>query len=129
LRIQTKKTLVLGASTKESRYSNMCIRELSERNFPVEALGLREGMIGEVPVQTGKPLMENIDTVSLYLGANNQQAFYQYILDLKPRRVIFNPGTDNPEFEELLEKSGIEVTAACSLVMLHAGIFFDASES
>jgi uncharacterized protein len=119
-----KRTLLLGASLKESRYSNMCIRELADRAFPTTALGIREGSVSGIPVLKGMPPLKGIHTVTLYLGPQNQPSFYQYILDLKPNRVIFNPGTENPVFEKMLEAAGIEVVVACSIMMLHADQFF-----
>jgi len=103
----------------------MCLRELVGRNFQVEALGLQEGSVAGIPISTGRPSFTGIHTITLYIGPQNQPPFYQYIIDLKPSRVIFNPGTENPEFEDLLGKTGIEVTTACSIVMLHAGVFFE----
>lgn len=119
------KTLVLGASTNPARYSNMLIRELAELNYKVEALGLREGSVANITISTGRPSFTEIHTITLYIGPQNQPPFYQYIIDLKPFRVIFNPGTENPEFEALLEREGIVVTVACSIMMLHAGAFFE----
>lgn len=123
--MNTPTTLVIGASPDTSRYSNMCIRELSKRKFPVKALGLRDGVIDGIEILKGRPNLEGIHTVSLYIGPGVQPQYVDYILELKPRRVIFNPGTENPEFENRLESEGIEVLAACSLVMLHAGLFFE----
>ncbi|NVO18074.1 MAG: CoA-binding protein [Bacteroidetes bacterium] len=119
------KTLVLGASTNPTRYSHLCILEFAKRSFPVEAVGLREGLAGNISIMTGQPWFENIHTITLYLGANNQKAYYNYILSLNPKRVIFNPGAENPEFELMLENAGIEVVHACSIMMLHAGVFYD----
>jgi predicted CoA-binding protein len=116
-----KKTLVIGASENPSRYSNVAIRMLKDYGHPVEAVGLRPGMVGEVPIQTGSPDFNALDTVTLYLGPQNQPARYNYILGLKPKRVIFNPGTENPEFETLLNENGIETEEACTLVLLRTG--------
>ena len=93
------------------------------RNIPVEAIGLRDGSISDIPIRKGMPLLNGIHTVTLYLGANNQSAYYSYILNLNPERVIFNPGTENPEFEQMLLKAGIDVEIACTIVMLHTGVF------
>jgi uncharacterized protein len=123
----SRTTLVIGASTNINRYSNICIRELAERNFPIEALGKREGSVAGIVIKTGKPDLSCIHTVTLYLGAQNQPEFYQYIINLKPERVIFNPGTENPQFEKLLTDAGIEFISACSIVMLHTGEFFEDS--
>tara|TARA_R100001369_G_C3320039_1_gene168762 strand:- start:762 stop:1121 length:360 start_codon:yes stop_codon:yes gene_type:complete len=113
-----KKTLVLGASLKPSRYSNLAINRLVNKNHPVEAVGLREGEVAGVKITTEKEKFENIDTVTLYLNAKRQEEYYDYIISLKPNRVIFNPGTENPEFYNLLKESNIEVEVACTLVLL-----------
>ena len=120
-----KITLVLGASINENRFSNKCIRELLKHEFPVEALGLREGLVEGIIIKTGKPGLSNVHTVTLYIGAPKQPPYYQYIIDMAPVRVIFNPGTENPEFEKMLEIAGIEVLSACSIMMLNAGEFFE----
>ena len=117
----TKKTVVLGASTNASRYSNMAINRLSAYKHPVIAVGLREGKAGSVNIVTGKPEEENVDTITLYLNANNQRQYFDYILSLKPKRIIFNPGAENDELAELASKNGIQTMEACTLVMLGTG--------
>lgn len=119
----TKSTLVIGASLKQSRYSNICVKTLLSANIPVTAIGLREGLINGTVVQTGFPELDNINTVTLYLGPENQQPFYSYILNLKPERVIFNPGTENPEFQDLLVQAGIRITEDCTIMMVEGGRF------
>ena len=89
----------------------------------VVAIGLKAGEIDGVPIQTGFPEIEEINTVSMYVGAKNQPSFYDYILKLKPSRIIFNPGAENPEFEKKAKEQGIEVVEACTLVMLSTGQF------
>lgn len=116
-----KKTLVIGASENPERYSNRAVRQLKQHNVPVEALGLKAGEIDGIKIQTGFPKIENIDTVTLYVGPQHQPQYYDYILNLKPERVIFNPGTENPEFEEKLKIAGIEILEACTLTMLSVG--------
>jgi len=116
-----KKTLVLGASTNPSRYSYLAMNRLSSHNHPVVALGLREGKVGNVKIETGRPAFEDVDTVTLYLNPKNQQSHYDYILSLKPKRIIFNPGTENDELEEMARKNGIKPMEACTLVMLGTG--------
>lgn len=111
-------TLVLGASLKEIRYSNKAIYRLRANNIKVVALGLREGNVADVSIEIEKKHFKNIDTVTLYLNPKRQEEYYNYILDLKPRRVIFNPGTENFEFEKLLRNNDIEVAVACTLVLL-----------
>ncbi len=113
-----KKTLVLGASVKEQRYSNIAIHRLLSHKVPTVAIGLREGKVGGIPIEIGKPHLENVDTVTLYLSPKNQIEYYDYIVGLKPKRVIFNPGTENPELYHYLDKYDIKVITACTLVML-----------
>jgi predicted CoA-binding protein len=113
-----KHTLVLGASLNENRFSNISIRTLASSNIPVVAIGLREGMVGNISIQTDTTAINNIHTVSLYLGPQNQKAWYDYLLDLKPVRVIFNPGTENREFQALLTNAGIDVVEDCTIMMI-----------
>lgn len=119
----TKSTLVIGASLNETRYSNMCVKTLVSGKFPVTAIGLREGTIDSTPVYTGFPELNDIHTVTLYLGADNQKSWYDYILKLNPERVVFNPGAENEELEDILSKAGIEVIEGCTLVMVKSGTF------
>lgn len=113
-----KRTLVLGASVNPARYAYMAIRRLVRHNVPVVAIGLRKGEVDGVEIQTEKIPFENIHTVTLYLGPPRQKEYYQYIISFKPERVIFNPGTENPEFYKLLTAAGIEVEVACTLILL-----------
>ena len=116
-----KTTLVLGASLKPERYSNMAVNRLRELGIPTLARGLREGTISDVAVSKQFPKNNCIHTVTIYLGKRHQPEFYDRIIDLKPERVIFNPGAENDEFAELLLKEGIEPVEACTLVMLSIG--------
>jgi len=113
-----KKTLVLGASLKSDRYSNLAVKRLVDAKIQTEAFGLRNGRINGVAVQTNFDEFQNIDTVTLYLNPKRQKQYYEHILALKPRRVIFNPGTENPEFYQLLKSNNIIVEVACTLVLL-----------
>lgn len=113
-----KRTLVMGASTNPSRYANLAINRLVSHNIPTEAIGLKKGEVAGVEIQTEMVPLKDIDTVTLYLGPPRQSQYYDYILSLKPKRVIFNPGTENPEFYNLLKKEGIKVEVACTLVLL-----------
>lgn len=113
-----KLTLVMGASLKEDRYSNIAIKRLSEHNNDVLAFGLRAGQVAEVNIATTLKPYVAIDTVTLYLNPKRQKDYYEYIIGLKPRRVIFNPGTENIEFQELLKQQGIYFEEACTLVLL-----------
>ena len=113
-----KTTLVIGASSKPWRYSNMAIRRLLDKQFNVSALGIKTEEVHGVQVEAGFPDFSEIHTVSLYINKNLQDQYTTYILNLKPERVIFNPGTENPEFEVLLEKNNIKAVRACTLVLL-----------
>ncbi len=115
-----KKTLIIGASENPARYANMAIRSLRNNDHEVLALAKRKGQVEDVEFITEFP-DEEIDTVSLYVGPQRQPEYYSKVVDLKPRRVIFNPGTENPEFYQLLHKNGIEPVEACTLVMLSIG--------
>lgn len=116
-----KKTLVLGASTNPSRYSYLALDRLTAYNHPVVAIGLKEGKVGNINIVKGQPEIKDIDTVTLYLNPTNQKPYYDYILSLKPKRIIFNPGTENDELERLARENGIKPMEACTLVMLGTG--------
>ena len=113
-----KKTLVLGASLNPGRYSNMAINRLVDHEQPVEAVGLRKGEVAGIEISTEKNIFEDIHTVTLYLNPKRQEEYYDYILSLKPQRVIFNPGTENPDLYKILRENGIEMEVACTLVLL-----------
>ncbi len=116
-----KKTLVLGASENPQRYSNMAILRLLTFGHPVVAIGNKKGKVEDVEIITDKPEMDDIDTITLYLNPTNQKPYYDYILSLKPKRVIFNPGTENDELERKLIQKGVITQEACTLVMLGTG--------
>ncbi len=117
------KTLVIGASHKPERYSYKAMNMLKAHGHTVEALGRRARHFEDWTIDEGKPHYESVDTVTLYLNPKNQQEYYQYIKDLQPRRVIFNPGTENAPFEQALAKEGILAERACTLVLLSTGQF------
>lgn len=119
----TGKTLVIGASENPHRYANRATQSLLERGHAVELVGLRAGQINGQPILTGQPDLTDVDTVTLYVGPQNQPGYYEYIKRLKPRRVIFNPGAENPDFAAQLEQAGIEPVEACTLVMLSVGTY------
>ena len=116
--LDQKRTLVVGASLKKERFSNIAVRRLTEYHIPVIAVGLRPGEINGITVHKPFPVVENIHTVTLYVGPKNQPFWYDFILNTNPKRVIFNPGTPNEEFEQMLINKGIEVVEECTLVML-----------
>jgi uncharacterized protein len=113
-----KKTLVIGASTNPERYSYLAIQKLVKYNHTVLAIGLKEGVVENIAIETTLKPFENIDTVTLYVGAKNQPPYYDYILSLKPKRIIFNPGAENEELFALAQKNNILPIEACTLVML-----------
>ncbi len=113
-----KKTLVLGASNNPARYSNMAIEKLVKYEQPVVAIGLRSGTVADIEIFTDKPVLDDIHTVTMYISPKRQPEYYDYLVGLKPKRIIFNPGTENPEFYKILEKNGIKVDPACTLVLL-----------
>ena len=123
----TKKTLVLGASPKSERYSNKAVRLLRKFGHPVVAVGLRDAVIEDVPIIRPEEVKEqDVHTLTLYLSPKNQNAYYDFILSLHPKRVIFNPGTENPELKKLLDSSRykLNVSGIFSFVALKAKIAF-----
>jgi len=118
-------TVVVGATTNPSRYAFMAAKKLLAFDHNIVLIGIKKGEIDGHHIQPiyEKPTIENVDTVTLYVGANNQKDHIPYLLSLKPRRIIFNPGTENPQFMEEAKKHNIEVEVACTLVMLSAGTY------
>ena len=114
----SKKTLIIGASENPERYANKAFHSLMNHKHEVVMIGKKEGMIDGIAIQKGTPLFDQIDTITLYLNPKNQEAYYDYILSLKPKRIIFNPGTENNELEEMAQQQGIEIQEACTLVLL-----------
>lgn len=115
--------MVIGASLKPERYSNIAIHRLVENNIDVVAIGLRKGVIAGIPIETEKKNFKNIHTVTLYLNAKRQKDYYSYIISLQPKRVIFNPGTENEEFYKILENNQINYEVACTLVLLRINAY------
>lgn len=118
-----KKTVIIGASTNPSRYAYLAAGMFAERNIPVVPVGIKTGILFENEILNikEKPAIKDVDTVTLYLGPQNQPEWYDYILSLKPKRIIFNPGTENPEFEKLAKEKGIDTWEACTLVLMSTG--------
>ncbi|MES2646712.1 MAG: CoA-binding protein [Bacteroidota bacterium] len=116
-----KKTVVLGASENRARYSNLATNNLVAKGHEVIAVGRKTGQINGVNIETAKIPVKDVDTITLYLNPTNQKEYYDYILSLQPKRVIFNPGTENDELEELLKQKGIKAQEACTLVLLSTG--------
>ena len=116
-----KKTLILGASTNPSRYAYLAAHRLVSQGHPIINVGLKAGEVAGVTIEKPELIHTDLDTITLYLGLQNQSEYYDYILKSKPKRLIFNPGTENPELEELAEAKGIECMEACTLVLLSTG--------
>ena len=116
-----KKTLVLGASENPARYSNLAINRLRANQHPVVAIGKKPGKVNDVNIIEEHPPMDDVDTVSLFLNEHNQKQYYDYILSLHPKRIIFNPGAENDELAAMASQHGIQPMEACTLVLLSTG--------
>lgn len=118
-----KKTVIIGATTNPSRYAFLAARMLTDYRHEIVPVGIKDGAVfgKEILDILQKPPVENVDTVTLYIGPQRQPEYYDYILGLKPKRIIFNPGTENDEFEQMAEAQGVEALEACTLVMLRTG--------
>ncbi len=113
-----KKTLVFGASLNPGRYSNRVIKRLVDHKVETEAFGLKTGNIEGVEIHNSLDHFSEIHTISLYLNPSRQEQYYQDLIALRPKRIIFNPGTENPAFYQMLKDQDIEVEEACTLVLL-----------
>lgn len=116
-----KKTLIIGASENPERYANKAFYSLIHHGYEVVLVGNKEGKIESQTIQKGMPIFKDIDSVTLYVNPKNQEAYYDYILSLKPKRIIFNPGTENPILEKKAQQQGIQTMEACTLVLLSIG--------
>ena len=117
------KTVIIGASENTTRYANRAAHSLLQNGHVVELIGLKKGQIQGHPIQTGLPPLTDVDTVTMYVGVGNQAGYVDYVMALKPRRVIFNPGAENPELARQLRQEGIEAIDGCTLVMLSIGTY------
>lgn len=115
------KTLVFGASTNPKRYSFLAIERLKAYNHKIEAIGGRKAEVMGVDIQIGHPILDDIHTITMYMGATRQSDHEEYLLSLNPKRIIFNPGAENPSLATKAKEKGIEVLEACTLVMLNTG--------
>jgi hypothetical protein len=118
-----KKTLIIGASDNPERYSFLAVNRLRQHNHPVVAIGRKNTTVADVNIQTEKKDYPDIDTVTLYLNPKNQKEYYDYILSLHPKRIIFNPGAENEELFNLAKANGIKALEACTLVLLSTNQF------
>ena len=118
-----KKTLVLGASTNPSRYSNIATRRLLDAGHEIVLVGIKPGKIEGIDILTEKEKVKGVDTVTMYISPKHQPEWYDYILSLRPNRIIFNPGTENASFIKMAREAEIEVEVACTLVLLSVGAY------
>lgn len=114
----SKKTLVFGASLNPGRYSNIAIHRLLTYDHDVVAFGMKAGEVGNVEIDTELKSFQDVDTITLYMNPKRQEPFYDYLISLNPKRIIFNPGTENPTFYKLLREAHIPFEVACTLVLL-----------
>ncbi len=112
------KTVILGASNNPRRYSYLATEELSNKGFEVIPVGIKKGDINNITIRNEYPVNEEIHTVGMYLSAENQEKYKKFLLKNPPKRVIFNPGTYNPELENELKNIGVETIRSCILIML-----------
>lgn len=115
-----KRTVIVGATPNSARYAYTAAELLMDYDHDIVPIGIRKGLIEDKEIQDirQKPIISDVDTITLYIGPHRQQEWYEYLLSLKPRRIIFNPGTENSEFEKLAQANGVEVIKGCTLVML-----------
>lgn len=116
-----KKTLIIGASENPERYAYKAAHALTTHGHEIVNLGIKEGIVAGKKIYTDRPEFTDIDTITMYIGAKNQADWYEYILKTSPKRIIFNPNTENPELAELAKKRGIQTENACTLVLLSVG--------
>jgi len=121
----SKKTVIIGATTNPGRYAYLAASMLTDYQHEIVPVGIRKGKVADKEIRNIrlKPPVQDVDTVTLYIGPHRQPEWYEYILSLKPKRIIFNPGTENDEFEKLAEEKGIETLEACTLVLLQSNQF------
>lgn len=117
------KTLVIGASTNPQRFSYLAIKSLVKHNIEVVAIGFKQGEVDGIPIIVDKPPFNDIHTITLYLNAERQREYLEYFISLKPKRIIFNPGTENGELIKIARANGIDLIFDCTLVMLNNGSY------
>lgn len=116
-----KKTLILGATNNPGRYASLAANRLTAHGHPIINVGIKTGEVAGVPIERAEKIHPDVDTITLYVGPQHQNEYFRYILETRPKRIIFNPGTENPELESLAEENGIETMDACTLVLLSTG--------
>lgn len=122
---EVKKTLIVGATTNPSRYAYFAAKMFAERDMEFIPIGIKKGELfgKEILDLRAKPKLKDIHTITLYIGPSHQEEWMEYLIGLEPKRIIFNPGTENPDFFKSAREAGIEVLQACNLVMLSTSQF------
>jgi len=122
-----ERTVIVGASTNPGRYAYLAAESLLSHHHEIIPIGIKKGIVFGKPILNirEKPAIADVDTITLYIGPRHQPEWYDYLIGLKPKRIIFNPGTENPEFEKKAEEAGILTQEACTLVMLRTGQYAD----
>lgn len=119
--MEKKETLILGATTNPERYAYKAANRLVQTGHPIKNIGIKSGEVaGEIINKPGVPL-QNIHTITVYIGPEKQKEYYDYIINTRPKRIIFNPGTENEELGRIAQDAGIETIDACTLVLLSTG--------
>lgn len=121
----SKKTVIIGATTNSGRYAYMAAERLSGAKVEFVPVGIKKGaVLGQtiLPIRE-KPAIGGVHTVTMYIGPQNQPEWYHYILSLKPKRIVFNPGTENETFQNMARQQQVEVVEGCTLVMLGVGTY------
>ena len=120
-----KRTCIIGASPNPSRYSYSATKMLMDHGHEVIPVSIKKGEIEGKTILNirDKPKIDNVDTLTLYINRFNQFEWHDYLLALKPKRIIFNPGAENQELNKLARENGIETIEACTLVMLQTGSY------
>lgn len=116
-----KKTLIIGATPNADRYAFLAAERLVKHGHSIINVGIKKGEVAGVEIERAEKIHDDVDTVTLYVGSAHQPEYYPYIIETRPRRIIFNPGTENTELEKLAKEKGIETIHACTLVMLSTG--------
>jgi predicted CoA-binding protein len=118
-----KRTVIVGATPNSARYAYLASEMLADYGHEIIPVGIKKGLVMGKPIADlrQKPALPDVDTITLYIGSQHQPEWYEYFLSLKPKRIIFNPGTENRVLEKLAEANGIEVVEGCTLVMLRTG--------
>lgn len=114
------RVIVIGVSPNPARYSYQCVEALVHANYEVIAIGIRAGYIGKIKICTDRPLLKDIDTIILYVNKEVQQNYLDYVLQLNPAKILFNPGTECPEMAQVAIDNGIAIKYDCALVLINS---------